>query len=112
VKVLYVTPGCFDKGGISRYSRYQITALREILGEDCVRVFSLLGPDQESLETPCQVHWHGRGVGLRSKVSLASRLTAGALRFRPDVVWSAHVNLSGLTLAASRLVRAQSVLNT
>ena len=47
-KYLYITPGCFDKGGISRYSRYQITAIREIFGYDKVSVFSLLGKNKHS----------------------------------------------------------------
>ena len=42
-RILYLTPGCFDKGGISRYSRYQIECLREIHGEAAVTVQSLLG---------------------------------------------------------------------
>ena len=47
MKILYLTPGCFDKGGISRYNRYQIQALRMLAGAENVFVFSLLGPGLE-----------------------------------------------------------------
>ena len=45
-----MTTGCFDKGGISRYNRYQITALREILGDKNVKVFSLSPPREGDFE--------------------------------------------------------------
>ncbi len=61
-RVLYLTPGCFDKGGVSRYSRYQIRCLRDWLGDDNVRVLSLMGPDEHSLETPMDVWWHGKST--------------------------------------------------
>ena len=61
-RILYLTPGCFDKGGISRYGRYQIEALREVIGAENVRVLSLLGPDGDEFETDFDVAWHsGRG---------------------------------------------------
>ena len=59
MKILYITPGCFDKGGISRYNRYQITACRELFGKENVKVFSLLGPSDDDFEDPFSVEWHG-----------------------------------------------------
>jgi phosphatidyl-myo-inositol dimannoside synthase len=111
VKVLFLTPGCFDKGGISRYSRYQIAALRELLGEDQVRVLSLLGPDAESFEEAFPVRWHGRGNRFGDKCSMVGHAFKEAMSFRPQVIWSAHVNLSGVVRVAAGLIRAESVLN-
>jgi phosphatidylinositol alpha-1,6-mannosyltransferase len=112
-----LTPGCFDKGGISRYSRYQITALRELLGDDAVRVYSVRRPDQGDFETPFSVWWTAggrdpdRGASHAQKLVLALRLAFDAARERPRAIVSAHVNLSGLALALARAFRAKTALN-
>jgi phosphatidylinositol alpha-1,6-mannosyltransferase len=111
VRVLFVTPGCFDKGGISRYSRYQLRALRELLGPENVRSLSMMGPDGDSIEEPFSVTWHGGGVGMRDKVRFAIRAAVEALRWRPQVVHCALLNQAGIGAALSRLVGARFVLN-
>ena len=68
-KILYLSPGCFDKGGISRYNRYQITALREILGDKNVKVFSLLPPQEGDFEDHFEVSWHAWGISKLSKIA-------------------------------------------
>ncbi|WGM40037.1 glycosyltransferase family 4 protein [Caulobacter sp. NIBR1757] len=114
MRILFLTPGCFDKGGISRYSRYQIEALREICGADNVRALSLLGPDENSLETPFSVLAHGpanRHASIMSRLQFATRALYEALTWRPDVVWSAHVNFTPLLNLAGRLAGARTLLN-
>jgi phosphatidyl-myo-inositol dimannoside synthase len=111
MKILYITTGCFDKGGISRYNRYQINALRELFGEEDVRVFSLLGPDKDGFEDFFPVAWHGNGTGMASKAGLVGKVLSTALFWRPDVILVAHVNLSGLAYAASRCCGALTILN-
>lgn len=112
MKILYLTPGCFDKGGISRYSRYQITALRELYGDSQVRVLSLLAPDAHGFEDAFNVRWHGSGAGLCSKIAFSLKAASECLGWRPDVIHSAHVNLSGLAAALSLPLRAKTLLNT
>jgi phosphatidylinositol alpha-1,6-mannosyltransferase len=112
MRVLYLTPGCFDKGGISRYSRYQVAALREIMGPERVRVFSLLGPDGDSFEDAFESTWHGGGNGARWKTAFAARVAREAAQFRPHLVWSAHVALSALGSAVGAIWGASTVLNT
>lgn len=111
-KILFVTPGCFDKGGISRYSRYQITALRDLWGEEAVRVVSLLGRTGDSFEQDFKVHWSADGNGPGGKARFALRLARECLLWRPDVVHVAHVNLSGLAWGLARLTGARTLLNT
>ena len=111
MKILYLTPGCFDKGGISRYTRYQISALREIVGHADVRVFSFLGPDADGFEHPFQVDGHGRGSGAIDKAEFLLKVAARAVRDRPDMIFAAHVNLAGSANALARLLRADVVLN-
>jgi phosphatidylinositol alpha-1,6-mannosyltransferase len=111
MKLLYLTPGCFDKGGISRYSRYQIAALREICGDENVRTLSLLGPDKQSFETPFNVDWYAGGNALAQKVSFAAKVFQLALVQRPDVLWTAHVSFSALVRIAAAMAGAKTVVN-
>lgn len=110
-RILYMTPGCFDKGGISRYSRYQIRALRSVVGDGHVRALSLLGPDANSFEEPFPVDFHATGLTRRDKAALLSRAVLVAARERPDLVIAAHVNLSAAALAIAAPIRAQTMLN-
>ncbi|PKN64826.1 MAG: hypothetical protein CVU57_13525 [Deltaproteobacteria bacterium HGW-Deltaproteobacteria-15] len=112
MRILFVTPGCFDKGGISRYSRYQITALRELWGEASVRVFSLLGKTFDSFEQDFQVSWSAGGNRGVEKCRFSLRLAKEIFLWRPDVLHVAHVNLSCLGYGLSKLIGAKSILNT
>jgi phosphatidylinositol alpha-1,6-mannosyltransferase len=113
MKVLYLTPGIFAKGGISRYNRYQITALRELLGAEYVTVLSLLGPSgsQGDLETPFGVHWHGPQTSSTPIGKLIFIWEAlQSLRYQPDMIWCAHLNFSLLTWMLARIAGAISVV--
>jgi phosphatidylinositol alpha-1,6-mannosyltransferase len=111
LKILYLTPGCFDKGGISRYTRYQITALREIVGPSNVCAFSLLGPTPSGFERPFQVDWYGASVSRLAKAEFVARVLAHAIVQRPDVILTAHVNMSGAAAAIGRSIGARTILN-
>ena len=115
MRVLYLTPGCFDKGGVSRYSRHQINALRDLCGRENVRVFSLLGPDAETFEDEFDVDWHGSGsfgsISLADRVSLSTRALSSATLWRPQAIFSAHVNFGPLLTLAGALSGAKTILN-
>lgn len=111
MKILFITPGCFDKGGISRYSRYQITALREIYKSEDIKVVSYLGPDNDSFETPFDVNWHGSSSGIIDKIKLVLVILFYSIRYRPNIIHSAHVNYSGLVWIISKLIKARTILN-
>src|SRR5690349_16475655 len=102
MKILYLTPGCFDKGGISRYNRYQIQALRELYSTNNVRVLSLAGPKSGDFEEPFNVHWHAKGPDLKSKIKFTGQLIYQTLIWNPDLILTAHVNFSGLAKLASK----------
>lgn len=114
MRVLYLTPGVFDKGGISRYNRFQITALRELVGTENVIVISLMGPTNSSkdLETPFSVNWHGVGDRCSWKDKLAFVKTSFfyAMRYRPSLIWSGHMYYSALAWAMGRVGRAPVVI--
>lgn len=111
LRVLYLTTGCFDKGGVSRYSRYQIQALRELFGDSNVKAFSLLGPDDHGFEVPFEVDWHGRRHGALDKLRFLGRTTRRALEWRPDVIHAAHVHLAPPARLLARLCGAKALLN-
>jgi len=111
MKILYLTPGCFDKGGISRYNRYQICALREIFGAKQVRVLSLLGPEEDGFESQFDVKWHGKGNGLVEKIRFVGAALKEVIGWKPDLILVAHVNFSGLAVALGRLGGCKTVLN-
>ena len=110
-RVLYLTPGCFDKGGISRYNRYQIRALRDLLGPRRVDVLSVLGPNEDAFEDAIEVRFASGGIRMRNKLRFVSEALRAAATLRPNIVLSAHVNLGGLGHTLARATGACSVLN-
>jgi phosphatidylinositol alpha-1,6-mannosyltransferase len=93
LRILFLGIGVFDKGGISRYCRYQIRALRELAGAENVVVMSLFPPRPNDFEEPFQVDYHGRGIGLSSEGSYLAQGANRAFAMRPAIVWSSHVRL-------------------
>lgn len=112
-RILFLTPGCFDKGGVSRYCRYQIQALREIVGPAKVRALSLLGPDPNGFETPFDVAWHGPApqVTVVGRARFALQALRQVALWQPEVIHSAHVNLCPLVSRLKALCGALTVLN-
>ena len=51
-QLLYLATDVFSKGGIQRYSRAQIQALRELLGEGNVATLSVHPPRDDPFEEP------------------------------------------------------------
>jgi phosphatidylinositol alpha-1,6-mannosyltransferase len=81
MKVLHATPGVFDKGGISRYGRFQIRAIRDLMGDASVRVASMLGPDADSFETPFHVDWAcTHAYDRRARIETAAAMLRMALQ--------------------------------
>ncbi len=113
-RILYLSPGVFDKGGVSRYCRHQIQALRSIVGHDNVRVFSVLGPDADSLEDPIDVAYAAGGVSASQKASFMARAAADVVLHRPSLIHAAHLNLAGAAELLARVFtagRARTVVN-
>lgn len=101
MKILYLAVGVHDKGGIARYSRYQIQALRELLGRQNVVVLSLLGTGQNDFEDAFSVDYNGGGIGLRSEAVFFLECIRRCLSVRPAVVWSSHVRFLPNILSVS-----------
>jgi len=111
MKVLYLATGVFDKGGISRYSRYQIEGLRASAGVEQVFVMSLHPPSGDVFEEDIEVQEAYNGISVSSKMRFALDALRIACRLRPNVVWANHVGLSSVALVAATSVGATSVTN-
>jgi len=98
LRLAFLATGIFDKGGISRYGRYQIRAFQEILGEE-VRVFSLLGPGPNDFEEPLAVHYHGTNGALLNKTRFCKRVLGHCLSWKPDIIWCNHLHLLPFALS-------------
>ena len=112
MRLLYLSPGLFDKGGITRYGRFQVRALRKIFGESAVIVFSLLGFNEGDFEDPILVDWAGEPkLSMTARIRFAMHSLYAAVRQHPQVVVSGHVNLGPLAYLIARLIGAKYVQN-
>jgi phosphatidyl-myo-inositol dimannoside synthase len=111
LNILYLATGVFDKGGISRYSRFQLRALRELYGAGAVHVVSMLGPGPRDFEEPIAVAWHG---GRRRRLSQAGFLAAwgrASVGETFDLIWGNAIQFAPLAFATARLSRMPMVVN-
>lgn len=108
-RVVYLAPGLFDFGGIARYGRYQLRAIRAV-SDGKVLAASLLGPTDDAVfEDAVAVDFVAGGASRRQKLAFASRAIAWA---RPSaVVWCGHVHLAPLGLGTATAVRGACVVN-
>lgn len=110
MRILFLSPGLFDKGGIARYGRYQVRALRESFGPEAVAALSLLGPAEGDLEEPLRVSWRGGPRATRgSRVRMVAASLVQSLRHRPRIVLTAHVHLGPLGRTLARCTGARLV---
>ena len=104
IRVLFLTIGVFDKGGISRYGRYQTRAFIEVVGRENLKVLSLRGPGRNDFEPLPLVDYHASDVNLISYIRIAIALVRYVFSFKPEVVWCGHLHLLPLCLMI-RLMR-------
>ena len=91
MKILYLAVGVFDKGGISRYCRYQIRALRELIGAEHVAVYSLVGRAKNDFEDEFTVDRTFGGFGVGNEIRFFRACVNAARAERPRVIWSSHL---------------------
>jgi phosphatidylinositol alpha-1,6-mannosyltransferase len=95
MRVLYLATDLFLKGGIQRYGRYQVRALREDPKVSEVVVCSLWNGKQEhAFEDDFPVDYAGEGIGIFSKLKFAWRAFTWARSRRVDVIVANHVALA------------------
>jgi phosphatidylinositol alpha-1,6-mannosyltransferase len=96
---LYLSVGVFDKGGVSRYSRYQIQALREVLGERALITLSLRGPESGGFEDPIEIDYHAGGLDWWNRCRFALEAWKRLFHLEsPRILWASHLHLAPLGL--------------
>jgi phosphatidylinositol alpha-1,6-mannosyltransferase len=108
-RVLYLSPGLFDKGGISRYGRFQTRALRDLLGTENVHALSLVPPDGLGFEQPFPVQFASLGANPPGKALFGAAAAMTVARVRPTIVVCAHLYLGPLALPLARAAGATYV---
>lgn len=99
VNILYLATDVFKKGGIQRYARYQIQALKEKTSAKNIFVFSFLGKDKRSaFEEDIPLDYVGGGTSWWRKILFAAKAFIFAIKKKPDIVFVNHVGLSPLAL--------------
>jgi phosphatidylinositol alpha-1,6-mannosyltransferase len=108
-RICYASPGLFDMGGIARYGRYQLRALRELVGDDRVFGVSMLAPDGRGFESECRVDRIAGGTTLRNKAAFVSTLLGRMSS--TDIWWSGHLNYAPLMAGLALMRRKPAVVN-
>ena len=103
--MLYLSIGVFDKGGVARYSRYQIRALRELLGTREVTVLSVREPEPGGFEEPFGVDYYAGGLDWQSRIKFGLAAWKRSRRMKPPrLVWASHLYLGALGWLVRRSV--------
>lgn len=103
IGILYLGIDLFRKGGIQRYSRTQIRALRELVRDENVIVFSLSPPDQEQFEEPFETAYTGLGGSTLGRVHFVLNILQAVISLKPRIIWVNHVKLLPLASVLGRL---------
>lgn len=112
-RALVLTTDVFMKGGVQRYSRGVVHAIRHIAGDEAVSIFVVNRPDTRQFETSIDVDYVGGGTGLIAKARYAGRVLAWAARYRSELglVWCAHLHLGPLGAVVARFSGCPYVIN-
>lgn len=112
MKILYLATDVFSKGGIPRYSRYQIVALKELYGENNVFVFSLHKPKEDNLfEDDFKVQYVQGGISFRDKMFFSKKSLTFAKNNSINLIINNHLQLSSIAFIAKKLFKIQYLTN-
>lgn len=108
-KLVYLSPGLFDFGGIARYGRYQLRALRQVVGSENVQAISMLGPTVDAFVSDVGVCEIAGGSDVRAKARfLRSAIRAAA---RHAILWAGHAHYAPIVAGLSTVSGGIPVVN-
>jgi glycosyltransferase involved in cell wall biosynthesis len=105
MNVLFLSLDLFSYGGIQRYSRYLLAALRRSSEVSSVRVASLAGDTRDGFTQPLEVDAIGHGPRALRKLLFALDALRLARCGRASVVICDHINLAPLAYLCARVAR-------
>lgn len=109
--ILYLGSNLFFKGGIARYCRYQVQALRDAFGPQNVHAVALRGRSAGDFEEPFDVAWAPSNDGAPDRRGFALASARLAFTTRPDLIWTGHLHLGPGARRLARLTGARLVQN-
>jgi len=106
MNILILATDVFTKGGIQRYTRYQVRALRENPDLKHVFLFSLLGKDpRSSFEEDIAVDYSAGGISLLKKAIFIIRVLFFCRNHEIDLIICNHVSLGRVALLVKTILR-------
>lgn len=110
--ILVLATDVFSTGGIQRYIRYQINALRSIDWLGKIVVFSLWPKNQSDLfEEYFEVDYKGKGANFFSKIIFSLKAVKTALKEKPDLILCNHIGLTFLARLIKKLTGVPYLVN-
>jgi phosphatidylinositol alpha-1,6-mannosyltransferase len=108
--IVYLSIGLRAKGGIARYSRYQIRALRELVGPRNLFVCSLIGAGDNDFEDEFAIDYEGKGTGIVSETRFLLSAIEKCWTTSPVIIWSDHVRFLPNLMISHLFTPAASLL--
>jgi len=103
--ILYLASSVFARGGIQRYTRYQINACRDALPNATVTVLTVNRRGPDDFEGDFQVDFSPSHGGPLRKLEFVARALVEGLGRGYDVVWANHISLAPLAVICSSCSR-------
>lgn len=112
-KILFLATNIFAKGGIQRYTRAQIQALRELVGETSVKTLVLHPPLEDQFEEPFTVDYIGHGLSWRGRLDFIAHSILDGIHEQPTLIWTNHIALLPLAKTVSLISsgNTQTIVN-
>lgn len=109
-EILYLATDFFLKGGIQRYSRAQVNAIREAVGARRVTTLSVHSAGARAFEEPFQTDYAGGGTSLAHRIRYVQACFHFVSKKRYDVVWVNHISLLPLGVLLSKIFHISHVI--
>lgn len=110
IRILYLATDFFLKGGIQRYSRAQVQALRKAVGAQNVTVLSVHAPEERAFEEPFVTDYNGGGTSFLQRLKYVQACLHFARNRQYEIVWVNHVSLLPLAVFLAKRYRISNVL--
>jgi len=110
LKILYLATDFFLKGGIQRYSRAQVQALRELFGEENITTMSVHASGENAYEKHFYADYIGDGTSTISRIRYVLSALHSALYENYDVVFANHISLLPVAILLSKVCRIKHTI--
>jgi glycosyltransferase involved in cell wall biosynthesis len=110
-KILFLATDLFSKGGITRYVRYQLRALKEVIGSGSIKLFSFLPPRGDEFEGDFHVDYIQGSNTYLNKVLFLIKSIFFVKQNKINLIISDHVRLAFIGFLAKKILGIPFWLN-